>query len=44
MGASGVQDSDLEALGIEVVEKDADGDRKLKIPAANLSAYLYLVR
>ena len=44
MGAGGVQDSDLEALSIEIVDKDSDGDRKLKIPAANLSAYLYLVR
>ncbi|MBI4158486.1 MAG: hypothetical protein HY505_02625 [Candidatus Yanofskybacteria bacterium] len=44
MGASGVQDSDLEALSIEIVDKDSDGDRKLKIPEANLSAYLYLVK
>src|SRR3989338_6640877 len=43
MGTS-VQDSDLEALNIEIVEKDSDGDRKLKIPDANLSAYLYLVK
>ena len=44
MGAGGVQDSDLEALSVEIVDKDSDGDRKLKIPIANLSAYLYLVR
>lgn len=44
MGASGVQDSDLEALDIEITEKDADGDRKLKIPTVNLSAYLSLVK
>lgn len=44
MGASGVQDSDLEALDIEIVEKDSDGDRKLKIPAVNLSVYLSLVK
>lgn len=44
MGASGVQDSDLEALDIEIVEKDSDGDRKLKIPVVNLPAYLGLIK
>ncbi len=44
MGSSGIQDSDLEALNIEIVDKDSDSDRKLKILAASLSAYLYLVR
>ena len=44
MGSSGIQDSDLEALKIEIVDKDSDGDRKLKIPEINLSAYLYLVK
>jgi len=32
MGADGIQDSQLQDLGIEIIEKDSDGDRKLKIP------------
>jgi len=43
MGTS-VQDSDLEALNIEIIEKDSDGDRSLKIPANNLDAYLSLLK
>ena len=31
MGAEKVQDNQLESLGIEIIEKDLDGDRKLKI-------------
>ncbi|MFA5942486.1 MAG: hypothetical protein WC798_02325 [Candidatus Paceibacterota bacterium] len=32
MGGKDISDSDLEKLRIEIVEGDADGDRKLKIP------------
>ncbi len=44
MGGDKIQDKELEDLGIEIVEKDPDGDRKLKMPAERLEAYLELVR
>lgn len=44
MGVGGVQDKDLLDLGVEIVEKDSDGDRKLKIPAESLPKYFELVK
>lgn len=44
MGGEAIGDSDLEALGIEIVEKTESGHRKLKIPEAALARYIELVK
>ena len=44
MGAENIQDKQLEGLGIEIVEKDQDSDRKLKIPSESLSKYFELIK
>lgn len=44
MGGSDIQDGGLTSLGVEIVEKDSDGDRKLKIPAENLPQYINLIK
>lgn len=44
MGAENIQDKQLKLLDIEIVEKDSDGDRKLKIPSENLNQYLDLIK
>lgn len=44
MAGKDIQDQELKDLGIEVVEKDLDDDRKLKIPPEKQSAYLNLVK
>ena len=44
MSADHIQDSQLKALDIEIVEKASDGDRKLKIPLKSLSQYLDLIK
>jgi hypothetical protein len=43
MGGKNIQDSELEAINLEIVEKDSDGDRKLKIPSRYLPEYLNLI-
>lgn len=44
MGAENIQDDQLTALGVEIVEKDSDGDRKLKIPSEKLPQYINLIK
>ncbi len=44
MGGANIQDSQLEALNIQIKEKDSDGDRKLIIPAENLVQYTELIK
>lgn len=44
MGGRSIQDEDLESIGVTIVEKDSDGDRKLEIPSESVSSYLDLVR
>lgn len=44
MGAGNINDDDLKALNIEIVEKDFDGDRKLKIPKGSLAQYTELIK
>jgi len=44
MGAEKIKDNQLEDLGIEIVEKDPDGDQKLKIPEESLEKYFDLIR
>lgn len=44
MGGKDIQDEELEALNVEIVEKDSDGDRKLKVPTRYLAEYLNLVK
>lgn len=44
MGGENVLDQQLTDLGVEIVGKDQDGDRKLKIPTEKLDQYLELIR
>lgn len=44
MGAENITDSDITALGIEIVETKEDGDKTLKIPADKLSQYIELIK
>lgn len=44
MGGSEITDQELTDLGIEIVEKESDGDRKLKIPAENIKAYFIIIK
>jgi len=44
MGGGDIPDEELTALGIEIVQKDPDGDRSLKIPEKSLSQYIELVK
>ncbi|MDO8574827.1 MAG: hypothetical protein Q7R61_00940 [bacterium] len=44
MGAKKIEDGELESLGIKIEEKDADGDRALKIPEEKLSQYIELIK
>jgi len=44
MGGKEIQNEQLEDLGVKIVEKDSDGDRKLQIPQESLSGYLELIR
>ena len=43
MGGKEIQNEQLEDLGVKIVEKDSDGDRKLQIPQESLSGYLELI-
>ena len=44
MGATAIQDQELEAFNIEIIEKTGDSSRKLKIPQEHLSEYIKLVK
>src|SRR3989344_1225425 len=44
MGGKNILDQQLMDLDIEIVEKDSDGDRKLRIPPENLDKYLELIK
>lgn len=44
MGGKDIADSDLQDLGVEIVEKGAGGDRKLKIPDDSRAGYVDLVK
>ena len=44
MGGNDIQDSQLEILGIKIVEKESDGDRKLEIQSETLAQYIQLVK
>lgn len=44
MGAEKIEDNELEILGINIEEKDTDGDRSIKIPEEKLSQYIELVK
>ena len=44
MGALNIPDKDISDLGIEIVEEKDDGDRTLKVPEDQLSAYIDLVK
>lgn len=44
MAADGIKDSELKSLDIEIIEKDSDGDRNIKIPGNKLSQYFDLVK
>lgn len=44
MGGDDIQDSQLDILGIKIVEKESDGDRKLEIPLKTLAQYIQLVK
>jgi len=43
MGAEKISDDDLIDLGIKIIEKKKDGDRKIEIPEENLSKYEKLI-
>lgn len=44
MGATGIQDNELQDLGVEIMGKSQSGSRKLKIPVDCLSQYIELVK
>ncbi len=44
MGGENIKDEQLKSLSIEIVEKDLDGDRKLKIPSEKLSQHVDLIK
>ena len=44
MGGANIQDGQLEALNIQIKDKDSDGDRKLIIPAESLAQYVELIK
>lgn len=44
MGGTNIEDERLRALNIGIVEKDSDGDRKLKIPSESLQQYTELIK
>lgn len=44
MGAENIQDSELEALGIEIRDRKTDGDRMLVIPEEKLPQYIELIK
>lgn len=44
MGAEKIEDNELEILGINIEEKDTNGDRSIKIPEEKLSQYIELVK
>jgi hypothetical protein len=44
MRADNIRDEQLEALGVRIMEKDEDGDRKLEIPRESLQKYIELIR
>ena len=44
MGADNISDDDLRLLGIRIMEKTTDGDRKLEIPKENLKKYEELIK
>ncbi len=43
MGADKITDEQLEGLGVGI-EKDSDGDKKLKIPSEKLGEYIELIK
>ena len=44
MGGEGISDKELEALGIEIVRKNPDGDRSLRISGESLLQYVELIK
>ena len=44
MGGGDISDEEFEALGIEIVRKDPDGDRSLKISEEGLLQYTELIK
>lgn len=44
MGGEDVPDEELETLGVEIIQKDSDGDRALKIPEGSLPQYVELIK
>ncbi|MDP2665097.1 MAG: hypothetical protein Q8P23_00385 [bacterium] len=44
MGGKDISDADLKKLGIEVVSRKADGNRKLRIPDDHLAGYKELMK
>lgn len=44
MGADKIQDEHLESIGVQILEKDPDGDRKLKIFPESLPRYRDLIK
>ncbi len=43
MGGANIADGDLERIGVQVVEKGSDGDRKLEMSSSKVDDYVYLV-
>ncbi|MDP2665811.1 MAG: hypothetical protein Q8P23_04265 [bacterium] len=44
MGGGDILDEEIEALGVEIVQKDPDGDWALKIPEESLPQYIELIK
>lgn len=44
MGGGDILDKELETLGVEIVQKDPDGDRSLRIPDESLPQYIELIK
>ena len=44
MGGGKVSDEELEKIGVKILEKTKDGDRKLEIPIAKLEEYKKLIK
>src|SRR3989344_4652650 len=44
MGGGDISDEELEALGIEILRKDPDGDRSLRISRESLPEYIKIIK
>ena len=44
MGGGDISDEQLSSVGVEIIEKDEDGDRKLKIPTGKIGEYIQFVK